>query len=499
MNLSQEIKKAECKLIKKIYKYSNLLAFGIYRHCLHNEILTLKLLIAALKGYNNPDCKVECDIKGQYEFELPNGEIGYIEFGCNNKAYLIVNGEISSFVYDYYNNQITYDVGGTTPEIESVNTVNFLLTPGFLISGYSYFIYVEDDLVNPIMTGNIPTILSGSLLGIFLENFNQFNSLGLTITFVNGNLIVLNPDGSNYEGILTFIFTDKINNSTEYLSEIVSSETEVPSMYNSPITFDECCNITGEFDFNLYCYNDPLEFNINGLTLNWEDYIIKITIDSYVLEILPEQYTGFQSIIDLWNETYPEIYLTGNSDEEGNCELIFYSPKTLELCDDNIELELVKGLFTPAYTEYDFSGYELPPIAFILQISVNSDIIFSTSFDTDSLLEFLNDLVADFNAEDNGYTMSLNGETLIITTPNGEDYNGLIFEFRLGIGDDIIDDIEFPETQGGANPLPDNFEGEFNENWVVNNLTNIEECKPEIINCLKPEEIEIITEKINKL
>ena len=703
MNLSQEIKKAECKLIKKIYKYSNLLAFGIYRHCLHNEILTLKLFIAALKGYNNPDCKVECDIKGQYSFDLPNGEKGYVEFKCNNNGYLIINNEVTTFTYDYYNNQIIYDLGVTTSEINDVNSVNFLLTLGVLVPGDSYFIYTEDDLLNPIMAGLVPSPKAGSVFGDFLIQFNQGNSLDLTITLINGNLIILNSDGSNYEGVLTFIFND-----TEYLSEIISLENEIPLVYNSPIIFDECCNITGEFNFDLYCIG-KVQIDLENLTTS--SFAGTITIGEYVLSLTPEMLLDLNILKQVWNSQFGDnIYL----DFENN-ELIFYSVNSLNFCEGNQDIEIIilKGDFAsatatielpllmsgnPACTiidlNYDqfslpnlthgffyndnflytwnfseisdindfitqfnssnnlgltaelFSQTELPNEKFNYQIKICSEniypqedfngntiniisyqnsqsrlkatfvyesdnwvlgtglitiesscdgIIFQTTNVYASFIDFitdfnannnlgyfmdyiddganvyttiysesnslsvgcdititsnksevgfyeeirpfkadttsgtlsgginsfisvivnnfggefysgtfttLEDFINDFNNNDQGAFIELIETTdenyvLQITSPPGSAFNGTLW--FINFNDD--EELEFISTvsEGGANPLPDFFKDEFNENWVVNNLTNIEECKPEIINCLKPEEIEIITEKINKL
>jgi len=473
MNLSKQISKAKCKLANKVYKYSNLLALGINRECLYKEIQILNMLITTLENNNTEKC--DCNIIGQYSFDLPNGENGYIEFLCDNIGYFHYNNQTIEFAYDYFNEQLTlyfnsYSVVYTTDLFTPVDTL--------------FNIYINDELIY--------STDGESSIEDFIENFNgnnnTNNAYSLNVELIDGQLVftTTNTTPTNLN-----LINSEININNEVFSTALSNNI-------TNITFDECCNITGEFNFDLYCYNNPLEFNINNLTLNWEDYIIKITISSYILEVLPEEYTGFQSLIDLWNETYPEIYLTGNSDGEGNSELIFYTPKTLELCDNNINLKLVTGTFTPAFTQYDFSEFELPPLAFTLQISVNAELIFSNSYETDSLLEFLNDVISDFNLANTDYIMSLEGETLIITTLNGDEYNGLIFDWRLGVGDDIIGDIEFPETQGGSSPEVEEYNSTLNNSYIVNNLQNEKDCEIPAT-CLNEEQLNSVLNKIKKI
>jgi hypothetical protein len=231
MNLSKQISKAKCKLASKVYKYSNLLAFGINRECLYKEIQLLNMFISTL--INNDTTKCECDIKGQYSFDLPDNQQGYIEFLCNNIGYLHINGESIKFTYDYYNNQLIYDLGETG--------LGFILETHISTSLWdnnTSIAFYNDD------TSIFEEPLGFDSIEEFIISFNENNTGGFILELKDGYILVLNSEGQNIQlDNLHLLISD-----TDIVSTIEEVEVEVPITYTTDITFDECCNIIGEFE-----------------------------------------------------------------------------------------------------------------------------------------------------------------------------------------------------------------------------------------------------------
>jgi hypothetical protein len=513
-----KIKKYTCKLAKSIKKYIDLVSYGISKKCDYKDIKLKKALINILK--RNQECCTDCSLEGKYEFVLPGNQIGYIEFLCYNLGYLHIPGQLpKKITYDYYNNQLIYDLGEFTTETQIQIQERFYL---FEVDGESPGFYGGCDLLGGTGSGQWSLeIYDSSNILIFtsptFENnetylwedlVNDFNTLspdGYTMLSENGYIFILDGEGNYISEQVMYINIGRdgtcgqvpVYSSPGILEVEVEVEVQIPITYTTDITFDDDCNIIGEFDFDLYCYTDSMNFNINGLTLNWDgDFIVKIQVGEYILEIPADEYIDFQSVIDLWNSLYPNVIIESTIDGD-NVDLVFYVSKDLNLCEEDIFVYLVKGFYTPATTEYDFSLLELPPVEFTLEIVLDNVVLYSNNFETDSLLEFLNDVVSDFNNLDNGYTMVLENETIIITTPNGSEYNDLVFTFDFLLGEELVGQITFPETQDGESPEePQEYSILPNNNYLVDTLTKIPTpCKT---NCLTEDEIKTITDYLDK-
>jgi hypothetical protein len=305
----------------------------------------------------------------------------------------------------------------------------------------------------------------------------------LTITLINCNLIILNSDGSNYEGVLTFIFND-----TEYLSEIISLENEIPLVYNSPIIFDECCNITGEFNFDLYCYTE-ITPDFTDITLGIDPVGLIYINNKYQINITYEESQNIELLQNKWNNLFGnEITLIIE-----NGIFKFYVLKSLNLCDSEISITVNQGQNTRAEALIEINiltdVYET--------VRVNNailDLVYEGPFtDIDSFIEDFN------NTNEFGVTIEYLNENidLKIICPQGSAFNDTLW--FITFNDD--DEYEFISTssQGGSNSqfIPqvtelDDFE------FVVNNLQNEKDCGIPAT-CLNEEQLNSILNKIKKL
>jgi hypothetical protein len=412
-----KIKKYTCKLAKSIKKYIDLLSYGVSKKCDYKDIKLKKALINILK--RNQECCTDCTLEGKYEFVLPGNQTGYIEFLCDNLGYLHIPGQLpKKITYDYYNEELHYNLGET--EIEIILETHISTS---LWDNNTSIVFYND------VTSIFEEPLGFDSIEEFIISFNENNTGGFILELKDGYILVLNSEGQNIQlNNLHLLISD-----TDIVSTIEEVEIEVPITYTTDITFDDDCNIIGEFDFNLYCIAE-VEVDFEGVTSQSEFFGSIYINEEYQMPITYEQTQNPELIQEAWNNLFqPNISLVIENDV-----FTFYSLTSLEFCEEETEvvISLLKGEFASAIAQFTI------PVEVIEQgnpactiLDIDYDIFFSGDYESfgiywdnnlilnyDQVFTNINDFIDYFNLTNSyNFVAEIFSQTeLPNTTYNGE-------------------------------------------------------------------------------
>jgi hypothetical protein len=447
--LDQIIQSAKYKLAKQTIKYYTKLAVGQKCDKTFRKLRLMKYYIKLLEAFKivGDVGKCECTVEGDYTF-FADGSISEtevkIQFLPNNQAYIYYNnvGYPATYGYDVNNAVITVvtDSGitilfgdvefndvcsithnGNFPiEIGETGTIG---TPNPLLGGS---IILFDEELDPIITFNYGTELTGDYEAIAAAWNLENSETGWVLTFVDGKFRMASPfDNTNYFGY-SYTFYQSEGDYIDAIALFVEpfatpfKTTTTPATTNQVIPTTQFSGIVAQTN----------EFEISNAFLSVDETIITVyylgnpITDKDAPITLPDFITYF-------NESNTQGFIMEAGPSGGN-NVIVKAPAASDVYNgeaisfDNT-VDIIFGTFT--------GGVNITPG----NIIVTDEILGVIYFQNSSIFTTIQDFVDHFNLNNTGGFSAITNGTVLANTRvrytapvgTGFAYNGTSLEYSF--------------------------------------------------------------------
>jgi hypothetical protein len=492
--INDAILKAKCCLASKTIKYFNQLSYGKDDMNLFKCINVLDIAIETLCKFEivGSTSECPCTIEGTFLIEGLNQ---YIQFNNDGTGY--VNNQAFIWYIDNSVVHVLFNGEYSTPTAVIPDPIDWPISASCEIQDNDIEIYNSVSIFSPENV-SIFTVNAGfTTTEEFIDLFNSENTIGASVSLVNGNLVFSNLNDPNQE--FSLVFGECVAN--DAFVELVISSTFVSS---GTYTFNYTCDENG--NLILSNFNDFLTY-IASLNITNPPF----TDTDITLSILDNNDNLQDSVTVSSNDTPEEIVNQFNEENTLNLVMQYNAPNNYQIYSPlfnnytNYTFSITEQSFitTLDLTNYTWGGYKqfiaftpyssppiyvpTPPYTFELFPGVSN------------VVDFVNELTIWLNNQTN-YNMIVSLDNNILTfITNSSDF----YQMFAGAGYvkliTYINDLDEGEEDNSEFFVPITYQTTFQGAETLN-LINQEECTPETIEqtCLSNKQIGDIINYINK-